>query len=372
MQTDIAVVGGGAVAAATALVAAAHGLRVLHLPPLPALPAAPAPAPTPAHTGGRRYALSRRSVKFLQRLGVQPELLPVHRFVLSAGAGGAAATPLILEDARQPICHMAAEEDLSRAIAAALDSPLAGDVAATPCREVQLQGGAGDDEIQFAADGVAHRAALLAVADGAASPLARQLGITTAVTDFAQQAVVAEVAAPALMADTAYQWFADNDIVALLPAGGNVFSLVWSTAQPPAAEVAAALSQRLSQRIGVEGLTINGEVKMFPLRAQVRAARVAPRAALLGDAAGVVHPLAGQGLNLGLADAETLLQCTHRRLRGDLPLGLAAYSRARSRRHQQLQDITKFFLPRAARAAHAFRIARLPLLRQAAIAFANA
>lgn len=353
-DSDIAVAGGGAVAAATALAAAAAGLRVCHLAP---------PAPPAAAAGGRHYALSRRSVRFLHRLGVAPALLPVERFMLYAGAG---ARPLRLADGGAPLCHMAEEAALQDALAQRLQQA----AVATIRADSVVWKKSDDDAVQLEADGVSHRTALLAVADGSRSPLAQQLGVAARVVDFHQQAVVAEVSTAALDGCTAAQWFADNDIAALLPAGGGRFSLVWSTAAAPAP---AALADALRQRTGLADIRVRADSqRRFPLKSVTRALRVLPRTALLGDAAAVVHPLAGQGLNLGLADAETLVQCICRRRADTLALGLAAYSSARSRRCSALQHITQFLLRRHGCHAALFRLARLPLLARGAVAFANA
>lgn len=352
---DVLVVGGGATASVTALAAAAAGLSVRHIRGDSAV-------------RGRRYALSRRSVRLLQRLNACPPLQPVAGFDLYAGGRWHD-----LCDAA-PLCHMAEEGALAEALAAAL---AVSTVHTTHSEEAIHWQGADEECVALSVGGVAMQARLLAVADGASSPLAAQLGITAAVRDFKQQALVAQVVAPSLRADAAYQWFAQNDILALLPAGTAeepVFSMVWSTASASALaaakEGAEAVTAALTQRTGLAEVRIVGQVSAFPLRAQVRAARVAPRAALLGDAAGVVHPLAGQGLNLGLADAEELVRCTAPRLRGDIALGLAAYSNVRSRRQWQLQGLTRALLNERV-AAGVLGLSRLPLLRQAAVMFAN-
>ncbi|MCH9757701.1 MAG: FAD-dependent monooxygenase [Proteobacteria bacterium] len=355
LALDLTIIGAGAVAAATAL-AAAH-YRVPFVQWMPATQ-----QPNSAKSGGRRYALSRSSVDFLQTMGVEFPTLPVEQFILHAGK-----RPLVLQEKNKPLCYMAAEEHLTQALENALQKINARRFSYQEMRYEKSDA----DAVQICIDGTVQRSALLAVADGARSPLATQIGIFSSVTDFHQQAVVADVLAPQLPANSASQWFADNDIVALLPTGEGVFSLVWSTTAAESTLTPAELTTALCRRTGLTDIRITSAIRTFPLAAVRRSARVAPRIALLGDAAAVVHPLAGQGLNLGLADAKTLLQCVHRRIERNLSLGLAAYSRARTQRSNQLQQLTQFLLPQQRRVACLLTAARLPLMRQLAIAGAN-
>jgi ubiquinone biosynthesis UbiH/UbiF/VisC/COQ6 family hydroxylase len=111
----------------------------------------------------------------------------------------------------------------------------------------------------------------------------------------------------------AWQWFCDEGVVALLPLPGNATSLVWSAPQALAEQLQAlspeALAARVTERsrATLGALTPLGGVSAFPLRRLTVDRLVQPRVALVGDAAHVVHPLAGQGLNLGLQDVSTLL-----------------------------------------------------------------
>ena len=352
VSQTITVVGGGAVAAAAAL-AAADSFHVHYYTPSAA-----------ASGGGRHYALSRRSLSFLTRLGLVLQPFPVRRFQLHAGG-----RCLTLADSDRPLCWMLAEEALTQAFQLRLQQTA---LTARPYQTIQRQDSA-DTGIQLAIDGQPHpggATALLAVADGARSPLATELGIIGTRIDFEQQAVVAQVTTSALEAGTAAQWFGDNDIVALLPSGDHIYSLVWSTACPPPA---AEAEEQLRRRIGIECLTVdNSTVRQFPLTAVKRPVRVVPHAALLGDAAGTIHPLAGQGLNLGLGDVETLFDCIRRRTPVTLPLGLAAYNIARGRRQRQLHQITTHLLADESRTARLLTLARLPLAQRFAIAYANA
>lgn len=162
--------------------------------------------------------------------------------------------------------------------------------------------------------GVTLRAKLVVGADGAQSWVREQAGITAHTHAYAQCGVVANFACALPHHDTAYQWFRADGVLALLPLPGNRVSMVWSTsdahAQALMALDAAALAQRVTEAShGVVGaLEVITPAAAFPLRLQRVEALVKPRLALVGDAAHNVHPLAGQGVNLGFRDARELAQ----------------------------------------------------------------
>ncbi|HET9023762.1 MAG TPA: FAD-dependent monooxygenase, partial [Burkholderiaceae bacterium] len=111
----------------------------------------------------------------------------------------------------------------------------------------------------------------------------------------------------------------DEGIVALLPLPGNRVSLVWSAPEALASQLQALDSAALAERVAARSrhvlgtLTMIGAVHAFPLRLLAVRRLVGPSLALVGDAAHVVHPLAGQGLNLGLQDVEALLEVVGQR-----------------------------------------------------------
>lgn len=366
---DILIAGDGIVAQATVLAAANAGLAPHHLTWTPPTP--------PTDLPDRHYALSHRSVRFLHRLGIAPALLPVREFHLYAGA---TRHRLHTPPPQAPLCSMTTEHALRTALGAATallprtaythlhiddntpaNTPLSYTI--NPNSPHPLRG----------------RTRLLAAADGANSPLARQLNIHPTVHDFHQNGITALIDLPATAPSPpcAHQWFADNDIIALLPTPPTPqktapYALVWSTTTPPDTPP-PTLQNILRHRTGLPNLHLRADsLRHFPLRAITRPTRVAPRAALIGDAAGTLHPLAGQGLNIGLGDAETLIATAAPRLRGDIALGLAAYHLTRTPRAAALQHLTRLLLPRAPRAATLLTATRLPLLRQTAIALANA
>lgn len=166
-------------------------------------------------------------------------------------------------------------------------------------------------ELQLA-DGRTIAAKLLVGADGADSWVRAQAGIALHARDYRQLGVVANFSTAQPHRDTAFQWFRRDGVLALLPLAGNRVSMVWSAAEDHARELLALDPDALAARVGEACGEILGAMQIitpaaaFPLRLQRVAHFVQPRIALIGDAAHVVHPLAGQGVNLGLRDAREL------------------------------------------------------------------
>jgi ubiquinone biosynthesis UbiH/UbiF/VisC/COQ6 family hydroxylase len=179
-----------------------------------------------------------------------------------------------------------------------------------------------DSSTLYLKNGSIIRAKLVIAADGANSPIRNELGISASEESYSQSAVVANWLCTYPHLETAYQWFLPGgDIVAILPLPGKQVSMVWSTSPEHAADLlkldqAQWLEQfssiahgAITKQLGE--LTPNSTPTSFPLR-KIRAKRFIgpeshPKVVLIGDAAHVMHPLAGQGLNLGLRDVAVLL-----------------------------------------------------------------
>jgi 2-octaprenylphenol hydroxylase len=159
-------------------------------------------------------------------------------------------------------------------------------------------------------------ASLVIGADGAQSWVRGQCDIGIDYRSYGQRGVVTNFACEKPHRGIAHQWFVeDSGIIALLPLTGQRVSLVWSAPDALAQELIrqplAALADRLAvycaDTLGVLTPLQPEEIKAFPLQLLRPHSNIAPRVALIGDAAHVVHPLAGHGMNLGFADVTCLL-----------------------------------------------------------------
>lgn len=248
----------------------------------------------------RVYALSPGNVAFLRELGSFPEerATPVHamrvfgdhgsRVEFDAYRAGVPELAWIVEDAV-----------LQGALWDGLDADV---IAPAQCEELQV----GKDRVLLRLHGGRELAGKLIVgADGASSFVRGQAGIPAAVRDYGQVALVANFACEKPHFNTAFQWFQGGPVLALLPLPGRHVSMVWSLRETMAAEALPRAVETASG--GVLGqLALVTAPRSYPLRRLSARRMVAPRIALAGDAAHVVHPLAGQGLNLGFQDARAL------------------------------------------------------------------
>lgn len=165
------------------------------------------------------------------------------------------------------------------------------------------------------ADGRAIRAKLVIGADGAHSTVRRLAGIESDARSYRQTAVVANFDAEAVHHGRAWQWFRDDGgVLALLPLPGRRVSMVWSAPESLAAELGGQATEELGERVAAAvghalgRLVLTEGPASYPLGIVRTVSPCAPRVVLVGDAAHGIHPLAGQGVNLGFGDVAAMKQ----------------------------------------------------------------
>lgn len=314
---DVLVVGGGPVGACAAALLArgtvsdARPLGVAVLEPRrPLSPRARDPMDL------RVVALSRASERILDSAGAWsriqgPRVAAYERMrVWHESTPPSAALVFDAAEAAQPNLGYIAENRLVQA--ALLDAAEATGVRIVASELASLR--VNDDFIEVDTAHGLLRARLVVGADGAQSAVRAAIGLTADSSDYQQTAIVAIVATERPHEATAWQCFLSTGTVAFLPLADGTSSIVWSADDSIAGALLAATPEAFAGELdrasgGALGATrLVGERASFPLRRLTAHRYVAHRGALIGDAAHVVHPLAGQGVNLGLLDAAALAE----------------------------------------------------------------
>jgi len=269
----------------------------------------------------RVYALSPGNVEFLRRLGVWETLpagrvAPVHAMRIYGDDDKASLEFNAYEAGVPELAWIVEDAQLQRALASGLQ-PVPG-----RCERLQIDERSAHLVLE---GGETLEAPLVVGADGAHSFVRRAAGIAATDRDYGQSAVVANFRCEKPHRNTAYQWFQAGAVLALLPLPGDQVSMVWSLPTYEAERVRALPAPALGQEVeraskgALGALATESEVRSIALR-RLRAARlVTSRLALAGDAGHVIHPLAGQGLNLGLQDARVLAEVLNEREPGRDP-----------------------------------------------------
>lgn len=310
-DVDVAVVGAGVAGLATALGLAQQGQKVSLVGPQARMQVHSDSAPFDS----RIYAVAPATVDLLEQLSVWKRVddarcTPVERMRVFGDRGNELTFDAYGATVER-LATIVEESELLRVLDAACDFQPAITRVDAAFDSYAIEG---DSARVRLGDGARLEARLLIGADGAQSAVRAAAGLSASVTDYRQTAVVTNLACERAHLNTAWQWFTDEGVVALLPLPGNHVSLVWSAPTSLAQELAAlepaALARRVTDRTAAAlgALSPAGPTQGFPLRLVVVSRLVAPRVALVGDAAHVVHPLAGQGLNLGLQDVGALLE----------------------------------------------------------------
>lgn len=347
MISHIAVVGGGPVGLAFANAVAA--LPQVRVTVIERSTASVAPITSlPSQWDHRVYALSPASLAFLASAGVE---LPRARMqsVRSMQVWGESTHP----HESHPLVFSVGQPIAAIVEHAALMTALQHQVSIR--ENVETRFGVWPTALSNApcvltlSDGSVLNADLLIAADGNRSQLRALAGIAADTLDYESDGVVANFSCEHHHGDTARQWFTQADVLAYLPLPGNAISIVWSVGRDRATSLLAMSPSELTALVEVAGhgvlgkLSLQSSVARFPLARIFAREWVQSGFALMGDAAHAVHPLAGQGVNLGFGDAAELAaligERSHFSQVGDIAL-LRRYVRARCEPAHLIGEVT--------------------------------
>lgn len=338
-KADLVIGGGGMVGLTLALALARSGLAVLVADPLPlARTAEPA-------FDGRVSALSYSSVRMLRTLGVwhrlEPRAQPIRDILVTDASLGRAPSPFSLHfdhcEIGAPMGYIVENRDIRTALLACAES----------CDNIRLECPAAvadlharpeTIEVEFD-NGRSAVARLFVAAEGRDSPSRGRMGIGLISWSYPQRGIIATVAHERPHEGAAYEHFLPSGPFAILPMTGDRSSLVWTERELladtmlllPGAEFEAEVGNRFGAHLGT--IHVAGPRWSYPLSFHLARTFVRPRFALMGDAAHGIHPIAGQGLNLGFKDVAALAEVVLDAARLGLDIGgadtLARYERWR-------------------------------------------
>ena len=345
-SSDIIIVGGGMVGACMALAAAREGFQVTLLEPRQ-----PSLEWTDNDFDIRVSALTRTSETILRNLdvwqGMQQRRVTAYENMHVWDHKGFGEVHFAAEDVGEPNLGHIVE---NRVIVASLWEQIIHQANIKHVADVEIVSieREGDQTKLIASNDDVLSASLVIGADGARSSVRELVGLTASTSSYDQEGVVCTVKAEQGNASTAWQRFMPTGPLALLPMNEEYFSIVWSTSPEQAQSLVNASEESFNLELtqaseAVCGkLSVVGERAAFPLRKLKAERYVLDGVALIGDAAHVIHPLAGQGVNLGFLDAAMLMDVltearAHRESIGAMGV-LRRYERARKGHNLAVQS----------------------------------
>ena len=380
VEHDALIAGAGLVGLALAAALARHGLRVVLLDR-----GEPSAAFDPATWDSRIYAISPGSAAFLSRIGAW-QMLDCDRIeaiesMRIFGDAGATLEFSAYELGERALAWIVEERALRAALLRSMHVPGVDFVAGARFSSLAFSAAAGTLTLD---DGRAFSARLVVAADGVNSWVRHAAGIVAEPSPYGQQGVVANFDCDLAHHGCARQWFRDDaSVLAWLPLPGRRVSIVWSAPNALASELLALPPEALAVRVADAGGNALGAMRVitpaasYPLSSLRLPTSIAHRLALVGDAAHGVHPLAGQGVNLGFGDAQALAGVLAERgpvADAGAPILLERFARRRAEpvlaMHAVTDGLVRLFGPRTAwlrtlRNVGLSAVDRLPMVKRA-------
>jgi 2-polyprenylphenol 6-hydroxylase len=343
---DAVVIGGGLVGTACTVALAQQGFKL-------ALIESAQQMGMPADNGwdSRIYAISPGNTAWLEGLGVwsaldQSRITSIVKMLVYGDDGESRLEFNAYEANAACLGHIVENRLLQHGLWAALSQSSVEVQTGVQCKSIDWQH---DLALIQLDDGQSISSKLVIAADGANSRVRRQTDIALQGHDYGQMGVVANFETTLSHQCIARQWFREDGVLAWLPLAGNRISMVWSTHRVHAEALLNLSPQALSDSVAEAGQQVLGKLRLitpaaaFPLSLQSVHTVLKPRLVLIGDAAHVIHPLAGQGVNLGFRDAEALAKILAQRSTyqdiGDAML-LRRYERCRKADMMAMQHTT--------------------------------
>ncbi len=308
-RVDVAIIGGGMVGASLAVALAETGISTL-------LVEGTAPgSKTQPSFDDRTTALGNASRRIFQGLGVWERIAPEAAAIRTIHVSDAGRFGFARLNAAEQGIDAFGYVVPNRVIGAALWEKLQGAknvILRVPARPEQVE--IGESGVTFRVGDESVSARLVVAADGAHSAVRAAANIAADVEDYDQIAIVANVSADRPHDGTAYERFTQSGPLAVLPLHDGSYGVIWTCAPARAAEVLSfdnttylrELQERFGWRVG--RFVRAGVRASYPLKLTRAATTVAARTVLIGNAAQALHPVAGQGFNLGLRDAAMLAE----------------------------------------------------------------
>ena len=313
-EPDVIIGGGGMVGVTLALALAQGGLKVAVADPMPQA------ALTDAKFDGRVSALAYASVRMYQALGVWPDLeadaQPINDILVTDAKLDREASPFSLHfdhrEIGEPLGRIVENRHIRAALYKAANASANIELISPAAMTALSQEGA--HIVASLSNGDSVRARLAVAADGRDSAMRDAQGIGIVGWSYPQIGIVATVEHSRPHNGVAYEHFLPSGPFAILPMTGNRSSLVWTEKDSLAPKILKAsemefeaeLSRRFGSHLGATKAA--GPRWSYPLKFHLARSYVRPRFALAGDSAHGIHPIAGQGLNLGLKDAAALAE----------------------------------------------------------------